>query len=72
MDLKQFLEENPIINLSKLADKMWPENKSSRSKLTNKLNENTVGNGKQRITENDLINAKKVLKKLADDIYRIK
>lgn len=68
MDLKQFLEENPIINQTKLAEKMWPENKSSRSKLSNKLNENIAGNGKQRITAQDIEKAKDALKKLTENI----
>lgn len=68
MNLKQFLEENPIINSSQLANQMWPDNKSARSKLTNKLNENIAGTGKQRITEDDEKKAIDVLKKLAKAI----
>lgn len=68
MKLKQFLEANPIIDKSQLAKLMWPENKSARSKLNNKLNENIAGNGKQRITEKDTAQAKKVLKELAERI----
>lgn len=68
MDLKKFLEENPIINQAVLAREMWPTNKSARSKLANKLSENVVGTGKQRITEKDYEDAKKVLKQLAERI----
>ncbi|MFD2961603.1 MULTISPECIES: hypothetical protein [Olivibacter] len=68
MDLKKFLEENPIINQAVLAREMWPTNKSARSKLANKLAENIVGTGKQRITEKDYEDAKKVLKQLAERI----
>ncbi|GEN66286.1 hypothetical protein [Chryseobacterium rhizosphaerae] len=70
MKLKEFLERNPTINTAQLARKMWPDNKSAPSKLTNKLNENIAGDSKQRITEKDLENAKAVLKELADDIYK--
>ncbi|MBB4807438.1 hypothetical protein HNP38_002744 [Chryseobacterium defluvii] len=70
MKLKEFLERNPIINSAQLAKEMWSDNKSAPSKLTNKLNENIVGNGKQRITEKDMEMAEVVLKKLADDIYK--
>ncbi|WP_284464861.1 hypothetical protein [Chryseobacterium sp.] len=71
MDLKKFLEDNPIINTAQLAKEMWPENKSSRSKLSNKLNENIVGSGKQRVTEKDIEDAKRVLKKLSDNIDKL-
>lgn len=71
MTLKDFLEENPIVDKSQLAKLMWPENKSARSKLSNKLNENIVGTGKQRITEKDFENAKAVLKQLAEDILKL-
>lgn len=72
MKLKEFLENNPIINSAQLAKEMWPDNKSSRSKLTNKLNENIVGNGKQRIIEKDFSDALKILEKLSDDIEKLK
>ena len=71
MDLKKFLENNPIINTSQLAKEMWPDNKSARSKLSNKLNENVVGTGKQRITEKDFEDAKRVLNTLADEIKKL-
>lgn len=68
MNLKEFLEINPIINKSQLAQLMWIDNKSAKSKLYNKLSEKTVGSGKQRITENDEEVAKKELEKLAHRI----
>lgn len=72
MKLKEFLDNNPIINSAQLAAKMWPENKSARSKLTNKLNENIVGSGKQRITDLDDKAALEVLQKLSDEIERFR
>jgi len=71
MRLKEFLDNNPIIDKAQLAKLMWPENKSARSKLSNKLNENIAGSGKQRITDKDFEAAKSVLKKLADDILKL-
>lgn len=72
MNLKEFLEKHSLINKADLAAQMWPDNKSARSKMSNKLNENMVGTGKQRITEADLVLAKKVLKEMAKDIDGIK
>lgn len=72
MNLKEFLEKYSLINKADLAAQMWPDNKSARSKLTNKLNENVVGSGKQRITEKDFDLAKKVLKAMAQDIDKLK
>lgn len=60
-----------MINTAQLAKEMWPENKSARSKLSNKLNENIVGSGRQRITEKDIEEAKKALDKLADNIKKL-
>lgn len=71
MKLKEFLQQNPIIDKSNLARLMWPENKSANSKLHNKLNENTSGNGKQRMTEKDNERAKEVLFKLVEQIKHI-
>lgn len=71
MDLKEFLDKHPIIDKAQLAKLMWPENKSARSKLTNKLNENVVGTGKQRVTEKDFELAKEVLNKLSDEIKKL-
>ncbi len=71
MDLKKFLEENPIINQAVLARSMWPENKSANTKLANKLAENKAGTGKQRITEKDYEKAKEVLRSLATAIRKL-
>jgi hypothetical protein len=68
MNLKEFLESNPIINKAQLAEAMWDGNKSAKSKLYNKLAEKTVGSGKQRVTEADELNAKKNLMNLAENI----
>jgi len=71
MELKEFLERNPLINVAKLAYLMWPDVKSAPSRLNNKLKENTAGNGKQRITERDHERAKEVLKALINDINKL-
>ena len=70
MNLKEFLEKNPIINKSQLSQEMWVGNKSPKSKLYNKLSENTVGSGKQRITEKDEEDAKRVLEQLVHKIVK--
>lgn len=71
MDLKQFLEQNPLINKAELARRMWPDNKSAATKLANKLSENTVGSGKQRVTENDMMEAKRILTELSQKIQQL-
>ncbi|MGC4130486.1 MAG: hypothetical protein QM564_13260 [Bergeyella sp.] len=64
MTLKEFLEENPIINRAELARAMYPNNKSASTKLAHKLAENISGTGKQRILESDEKIAKEELEKL--------
>ena len=59
MKLKEFLEQNPIINNAQLARLMYPYNKSANTKLANKLAENISGSGRQRVTEADEEIAKK-------------
>jgi hypothetical protein len=68
MTLKEFLEQNLIINNAQLARLMYPNNKSANTKLANKLAENLSGTGKQRITKADEELAKKELEKL---VHRI-
>jgi len=69
MDLKQFLDANPLINQAELARLMWPDNlKTARSRLSNKLNNAKAGSGKQRITDDDLKLAKDALVKLGVNI----
>ena len=68
MPVKQLLEKHPLLTIAELARLMYPENKSARSKLTNKLNENIVGSGKQRITSKDLQLIKEILSKHADEL----
>ncbi len=71
MNLKDFLEKHSIINMSQLAKEMWPENNNPRIKLYNKLNEKKAGSGIQRVTEDDIKEAKRVLNKLAEDIKKL-
>lgn len=69
MDLKQFLEANPLINQAELARLMWPNNvKTAKTRLSNKLNEVKMKNSKQRITPADLQLAKDALVKLGVNI----
>lgn len=71
MTLKQFLDAHPIIDKAALSIQMWPDIKSPKSKLYNKLSETASGTGKQRVTDKDFENAKAVLKKLAEDILKL-
>ncbi|MVW92430.1 hypothetical protein FCL53_10685 [Elizabethkingia meningoseptica] len=68
MTVKELLEKHPLLTSAELARLMYPENKSARSKLVNKLNENKVGTGIQRITDKDLELVIKILGKHADDL----
>lgn len=68
VNLKEFLENNPIITMTGLAKGMWPSNKSARSKLNNKIHENAG----QRVLPEDIQEAIKVLAKLAENIEEFK
>jgi len=57
MTLKDLLDSTPLITIAELARLMYPNSKTSRSRLTNKLN----GNAGQRITEKDIEIAKEIL-----------
>lgn len=72
MTLKDFLDDNPIINKTQFANEMWPDNKSAKTKLSNKLAENIVGSGKQRITDNDTYLVIEVLDNLIKNIEKFK
>lgn len=71
MNLKDFLDKNPLINMSQLANEMWPGNKNARIKLYNKLNEKKAGTGIQRITDDDIEKAKEILGKLSKEIKKL-
>ncbi len=68
MELKEFLEQNPIIQKKLLAEKMYPGNKSANSKLGSKLAERIVGSGKQRILEKDTQDAVRAFTELRDNL----
>jgi hypothetical protein len=68
MELKKFLEDNPIITKAELARLMWPDNKSPNIKLGNKLTGSSSPTGKQRVTEKDEQRAKEVLAGVAKSI----
>ncbi|MDB5240069.1 MAG: hypothetical protein JWP57_694 [Spirosoma sp.] len=58
MDVKDFLKTNKDINLSELAQKMWPNNKSAKTYLSRKIN------GERPFTRKDAELAKRVLGEL--------
>ncbi|WP_231489895.1 hypothetical protein [Pedobacter sp. Leaf170] len=68
-DLKVILN-NPLINTSAFAAKMFPTNTpaSAKTRLHNKLKENVAGSGKQRLTDEDIAAANKILKELVSEI----
>jgi hypothetical protein len=68
MNLKEFLEQNKVIKESALAVLMWPEKNNQAKVFSNKINEKVAGSGKQRITDQDEIDAKKALRGLAQRI----
>lgn len=70
MDLNKFLEENPLLNKAELARKMFPNSKQASSMLNQKLKEYTAGTGKQRITDKDTDQAKKVLKEHTERVLK--
>lgn len=70
MELKEFLNNNPILVKSELAKQMYPKLSTNvaRNKLQNKLNVIESGTGIQRILDSDLESAKNVLRELRDNI----
>lgn len=68
MDLKQFLDDNPLISQAELARLMWPGKNATSVKLANKL-ANRAG---QRITPKDEADAIEALKKLGVSISKLK
>lgn len=68
MNLKEFLKLNPVIQQAELANLMYPNTKSARTKLSNKLNNKVVGSGTQRILRKDEQDAKRALEIVRDRI----
>ena len=69
MSAKEFLQNEKTLNLSAIAEKMWPENKSAKSYLARKLG----GSESSRPwTAADEVLAQKVLTELAIRINEIK
>ncbi len=70
MELKEFLNNNPILVKSELAKQMYPNLSTNvaRNKLQNKLGGIESGTGTQRILDSDLESAKNVLRDLRDNI----
>ncbi len=56
------------LNVSGIANKMYPNNKSAKAYLGSKLANRKTGHSTQKLTETDLTKAWGVLKDLADDI----
>jgi len=70
MELKEFLENNPIIVKSEFARAMYPNIApgSAFTKLKNKLNGWEAGTGTQRMLPHDVEASKMVLEKLKENI----
>lgn len=70
MELKEFLDANPILIKKELAAKMYPtlSVEVARNKFTNKMKGYVSGTGTQRILPHDVEAAKKVLTELRDNI----
>lgn len=65
MKAKDFLKNDTSVNAKYIADKMWPTNKAAKVYLSQKLN------GVRPWTENDEIEAKKMLNELADKLKEV-
>ncbi len=70
MELKEFLDKNPILVKSELAREMYPNIAagSAWTKLKNKLNGWEAGTGAQRMLPHDVEASKVVLRRLRDNI----
>ena len=69
MNAKEFLKVEKSLNLTAIAENMWPDNKAAKSYLTRKLSDS----GSSRPwTESDEVLASKVLNELAIRIAEIK
>lgn len=70
MELKEFLEKNPILVKAELAQQMYPNLSRviARNKLNNKLLEIESGTGTQKLLPHDLESAKQALKILRNNI----
>jgi len=68
MDVKQFLLKSKELNLSGIAELMWPTNKSAASYLSRKLH----GIDNRTFTQKDAALALKVLNELGVKISQLK
>ena len=68
MTVEEFLKTEKVINLSQIAFKMYPNNKSANTYLINKLN----GNDNRKFTKKDSELALSVLKDICADIRKFK
>lgn len=68
MDIKEFLLNTKEINLTGIAEQMWPNNKSAKTYLSKKLN----GLDNRVFTQKDAELALKVLNELGIKISELK
>lgn len=72
MDLKDFLDGEPMLNRAELARRLWPHIKNPKIKLHMKLSETATGSSgsKQRITEKDQREAKRIIGELGEKLLK--
>lgn len=67
MTVEEFLKTDKSVNLAPIAQKMYPNNKSANTYLTNKLN----NNDNRKFTRKDAELALKALKELSIKIIEL-
>lgn len=67
MDYKEYLLNQSAINLAYIAGKMWPTNKSAKTYLSMKLNDN--GGRTWTTKDNDL--AKRAINELGEELKNL-
>ena len=67
MTVEEFLKNNPPVDLSYIAKKMFPNNKYAKQYLSNKLN----NNDNRKFTKKDAESALKALKDLSIEIINL-
>ncbi|WP_312900218.1 hypothetical protein [Chryseobacterium taichungense] len=67
MTVEEFLKSKPPVELGYIAKKMFPNNKSAKQYLSNKLN----NNDNRTFTKKDAESAMKALKELSIEIINL-